>query len=1242
MPKTLTCPCCQRRLLHPSDSSNRVVQCPSCQTRFWPGPVQAARVVEAADIDIPDVEPADLPTADPSSDRFTDRPRPLAALGRPSTPLPRPSVTVPAIPSLRRSRGLGLLLGRVTIGLAMVALIVVMTLAWTPGWLPEDWGRVSDKPWRNVPNPALPNGGPLEFNGVALDLQDFFADLGAAFRARDADRLVDHFDLERLLDELAKQDLPAARLDRDREQVIPQLRKELGPTLQQQATLFKWNTTEIKNIKPLDDNELVVIARHRDTDGTCLKMRWWLTRRSGVWKIYNVEDLDIGLAITRGMAALLEGVNGVPDARARSRAVIALREALGAIVAQQDLDLAERKLRQVAKVKLPPKLDGVRLLVTGILYLYRGQFQDSLDTLNRAQAANPDMPCLGLFKGVVFNRLGQWARGLERLEAYRDLLGEDAVVCRELGVALRGVGRFLDAAAAYRKALEYDPKDVDTFMGLLGALGPDDARQDIPERFAQLDNRRDSFDVCAEDCRKDKDRAGLEQLCQAMRKLDPLYAPVDFYSALLHAWQGDAQAAVPLFRSALARQADAAKRQEYVTGFLVAMAEAGKAVDAYDVAPEPREAFRLLAAELKKGYRPDDLRRLVSLHGKKRPADPLLPFYEGEAYAQQGYYHLAERSFAAGMARPPEDVPLELFRPNRVLARYYAGQGLSAYQEIGPRDETFAQLAGLYFAEGAYDALQILLDTHARTNPNDIEEWTYRARLSIKQGKVNRGITLFRSALDREKRPEQRQRLLATFLQEMASAGQALEAYAAAPDPREAFRTLADYLRDESQRDQLRQLLNAHRQKQPDDIWLTFYTGTLSSDEQAWERAAQVLMSGWKQAPDDLREMFRSHAVYCLYQAGRWREAYEKVGPREQTFTQLTGLLAASRKGAELEAVIAAHQAHAGESPDLLFQAARAKVFLQQPAAGNGLLHLAFGNQSDHAQRCSYVTQYLHDMIQLGQGLEAYRTSPDRVLAFQTLANHLVWKKQAPELAQLLAEHGKDHPPDKWHRYYCGDLNLLRGDARKADPDFTEAHAQAASAEQWRFRNGLFRARVAAGKTAETYREHGSEGRPFVELANICLNTKNAPQLAALLAAHRATDPADPSLPSWELELKWLEHDYTAALTLLLKHRGGLFAQPRHRATRDQYLIRCLIRLKRADEAVPEAEALAPANQIMLVLAHAAHADAPRTIAIVEKLGVNPFLLSSCYRDEDLGPILRSERFRTFRERFPEPKEDAD
>src|SRR5207248_5516742 len=148
---------------------------------------------------------------------------------------------------------------------------------------------------------------------------------------------------------------------------------------------------------------------------------------------------------------------------------------------------------------------------------------------------------------------------------------------------------------------------------------------------------------------------------------------------------------------------------------------AGKPLEAYPAAPDAREAFRLLADELNKGPHKDKLKGLVSAHAREHPDDPLLPFYRGEAHLWEGRYALAEKAFASGMARPPDRATLESFRASRVLARYHTGKALSAYREIGPRAETFAQLASLLFFDRKDEQLQALLDEHARTAPNDPE-----------------------------------------------------------------------------------------------------------------------------------------------------------------------------------------------------------------------------------------------------------------------------------------------------------------------------------------------------------------------------------------------------------------------------------------------------------------------------------------------------------------------------------------
>src|SRR2546430_8626054 len=59
----------------------------------------------------------------------------------------------------------------------------------------------------------------------------------------------------------------------------------------------------------------------------------------------------------------------------------------------------------------------------------------------------------------------------------------------------------------------------------------------------------------------------------------------------------------------------------------------------------------------------------LAVHGPKHADEPLLPFCRGMIYVQAGQYELAEKAFAAGMAKAPEAQVLELFRHSREIGR---------------------------------------------------------------------------------------------------------------------------------------------------------------------------------------------------------------------------------------------------------------------------------------------------------------------------------------------------------------------------------------------------------------------------------------------------------------------------------------------------------------------------------------------------------------------------------------------
>jgi predicted Zn-dependent protease len=1229
MPAIITCPGCRRRLRLPEGCPGDTFQCPACQAHITPDEVLPDTGVALS----PDRSAAP-PFAGPGR----------RGAGRP-TMSPDPRDRGPADGSPRR----GWLLLSAMLGGAVLAAgvgaLVVLALAGNRGapspTSPPARAEENQEERRQELREAFGGQKPPALEDVEQELKSLFEDLGAAYRASKGEAILAYYDLDRLADEIASTGaipLPDANAKRA---FVQGARQGMAATLQAQSPAMQWTATEIRNIKRLNNEEAVVIARHQGPNEAPLKLRWWVIRRAGAWKVYDMEVLDMGIRIST-TAASFAGRGGGDLAEIR-QAIAALGEAAKA-AQLGDLDTAEKKLKQAERAKLSNSLEAVRLLMVGVVQLDRGRPKEALETLDRAEKLSADMPMLGFLEGMALNRLGRWEEALKHLEAYRDLLGEDAVVCFQLGESLRGLRRFPEAAAAHRKSLDYNPKNVEAFLALLHSLGGNDNKDDVGMRFARLDDPRGRFIVLAQDCERRKFDALLEPIARSMRQLDPEFAPASYYLALCKARAGQADQAAPLFQTALAKEPDERRQGEYAEGFLQAMASAGKFADAYEAAPDPAGAFRFLAGEAKKHYRTEELKRLTAAHGKKRPDDALLPWYQAEVYVQEGRYPLAEKAFAAALAKAPDEETLKSFRASRVLARHYAGRDLSAYREIGPQSETFFQLASLLFNEEKDGDLEALLEAHARNDPDGADAPLFRCRLNIRQDQTAEGIALFKEALAKAKTDEKRDEIVGDVLPDFVGAGKAAEGYQAAPDAKKAFLLAADQLMEEGRLEDLPRLVEAHRGRAPADPWLAYYQGEVFLEAKAWDKAVQVLKEGMKAAPKDQQDSFRWKYVFAMYKAGRALDAYNEVEPRDKTFTQLAGLLAGDQKGAELEALIDAHRPNAGDHPDLWFYAARAKALLKRTDEAAGLLQKACEKQPLEAQRKRYVREVVLGLLDAGLALEGYRAAPDKSAALEALAPRLVFQKKDKELADLLGEHAKDHAGEPLCQYYLGELNLLRGDPKQAGKHFAAALAEGTLADRWRFRDGLFRARVREGRAAEAYRKNEPGAETFEALAGLCLREKDAKQLQALIDAHRQSGAEAPEdLPAWELEVLWLNQDYEGALKLLAERREDVFSLPRHRWKADDYRVRCLVRLKRADEAVREAEEVASGgagNRVLQVLALAAAGDVKKTTAVVEKMRPKPYFLRSCYQDADLGPLLRGEPFRDFREKFPEPKDE--
>jgi tetratricopeptide (TPR) repeat protein len=538
--------------------------------------------------------------------------------------------------------------------------------------------------------------------------------LGQAIRHQDENRVGTSYDFVRLSREVA----PALGLNKAgslpekwftqgfRQGFIHGLTKNPG---------CSWGRTRIRQVQFLPNtSEAIVLARHWDEDsGRSLRARWWVRKSTAGWRVYDFEDLGMGQRLTLLLASLVGGNQLGPLGTATEE----MRQATQAWL-HGNLVEAKKTLEGMARFNLPQSLEGIRLMMLGRVDYDLGQGQEALKLFDQARGLKADFFYLDFLMALAHNQLGNHAQALDHARKYLDQMGEDAPAFHEAGVALLGLQRLPEAADAFRKGLDDDPASLDNLDGLRRAL-PTDQKTELGERFARLPQPEDHFEDLARTALRERDAEGLAALTEAMTRLQPNDPAPPYYRSRCQLLKGRDEEAVALFREALGKVTAEEQRREYLTGFLSAMHFAGKTLAAYRAAPDPDLAFRHLAGMIWKKDRVATLRDLIALHRRQRPDDVWLPYYQGMAYQFAGDFDHAEASFARGMAKNLDKETRERYRSSRVAARFEAGQGLRAYEEIGPRKATFDQLAWRFDNARDGKGLAALVAAHRRADQAD-------------------------------------------------------------------------------------------------------------------------------------------------------------------------------------------------------------------------------------------------------------------------------------------------------------------------------------------------------------------------------------------------------------------------------------------------------------------------------------------------------------------------------------------
>ncbi|HZZ80913.1 MAG TPA: tetratricopeptide repeat protein, partial [Gemmataceae bacterium] len=1044
----------------------------------------------------------------------------------------------------------------------------------------------------------------------------------------DADGEMAAFDPASLMEAaLAKKLIPAGRLN-DQAQLRDEFRNGVRQTSLYRGDMH-WGTYHIMSVKQPRQRALVVVTRHpNETTNTSLRLRWWLSHSNNRWLITEMEDMDYGIRLSTVLAGGLVGAD--PPLRT-------LHDAADSIVIRNNFDEADRILGGLAVKNLPPAGAATYHMLIASIRSRQSRWEDAIAGCDSALRLESDMPGADYLASVCLNHLRRDDQALKRASAAQKSYGDDPVICYEIGVASANTGQFAAAAVQYRKALDANPNHKNAFLSLLRCVGPDVQNNDIGDRLRKMKNPSDNFQQFADDCWMARDTATVQILANSMLQLNPQHPEANFYKALAQADQERLVPALASLRVALAQQAFDARRDFYYAEFARCIVSRDLTMQVYAKLPDSRRAFRALGDELKLSGKFEDLPALIAEHVKKWPRDPQVLLFQGDLQLRDEQYALADKSYTKAFAEINDPPVLERYRFNRINARYLAGDVLGAYHAIGPQRLCFQQLANACWYDKKMAELKLLVEAHDKNDAIDPQLTRFRWRLAIFDKRFNDAGKSLRSVFGRNVGNDPDRRLIEDFLYDMIDTGNVLEGYQRCPDRQLALEIIMTDLSRSGRDTDLKGVVDSHRQAFPNDPVLQMCTGALAADKQDWAAAVAAYRLGWKHLPEAKKQRWSHAYQFAAVKLGKPVQAYVDMGSRPDQFRQLTTTLLNDKQTDQFEELMKVQRRQQRNLiPELPAYEARLKLLHGKHAEAADLL-LNYLKDRPRAEQQRIGDSFLNDLARFDLAPESYRCLPDKRDAF----GYMVFKYRLPERAKeygrLIEEHARLHPDDPRLLIERAELHFLKKEYAEAEKTFVQARRINPKDNQARF--GLIRTRIRLGKAADAYRELGASSQTFLDVANQCVFLKDGAQLERVVAAHRKAFPSIKNLTVWDIEVLYQKKDYAETVKALEANRA-LFKSPLHRWKCESYLVRSLVKLKKTDAAIAEAETIAKrrdSSQVLLALAVASKSDVPRLIELFEKKNVQRFFLEDCYRDEDLGALLRSDAFSKLRERFPPP-----
>ncbi len=437
------------------------------------------------------------------------------------------------------------------------------------------------------------------------------------------------------------------------------------------------------------------------------------------------------------------------------------------------------------------------------------------------------------------------------------------------------------------------------------------------QAYEQLAPGKEVFQQLASLCLQERKHDLLQSLLEKHAKAAPNDDHVATVRIQLSVHRKKHDEAIALFKQGWALQPDPQKRRMLLGDFTRAMADAGKALEAYLASPDPREALMALADDLLEMNQLDTLRKVLDAHAKREPDDLWHAHFLADLLAMQKDW----KGALEALSRIGPNAPQELrdrSRHLRIEAMYRNGQGLKALAEIEPRKQTYESLLHFYLFDKDAAGVDALIEAH-RPGAGDDSDFVFdQARAKLLAKKADEAVRLFQQACKTQSDKFRVQGYVQPFVMAMADQGLALEGYLACPDRPSAFKALAPHFLRLKKDNELEQLLQEHGRKHAKDASWHFHNGELHllrNDAAQAEKSFLAALALPMQRFD--KQTFQSGVDRARLKLGRLAESHLASAGSARVFENLASMCALEKDEKQLAALVAAHREKTPDDPSL-------------------------------------------------------------------------------------------------------------------------------------------------------------------------------------------------------------------------------------------------------------------------------------------------------------------------------------